>query len=99
MTVSLLCHPFRAGQVAIERSSRTSRLKFRIKVEHKSGDLAPIRTLAVGIEQPQIGDDVLLVVGRQGRIGRRQIGNVRIKRWLSQKTPRFVGVQRSATRV
>jgi len=30
-------------------------------MEHKPRHLAPIRAFRVGIEQPQIGDDVLLV--------------------------------------
>ena len=31
-------------------------------MEHKPRHLAPIRALRVGIKQPQIGDDVLLIV-------------------------------------
>ncbi|KJC34194.1 hypothetical protein UB31_39000 [Bradyrhizobium sp. LTSP849] len=68
--------------MAIERISCTSGFKFRINMENKPRHLAPIRALCVGIKQPQIGDDVLLVVCRQGRICRSHIGNVWIKRWF-----------------
>jgi hypothetical protein len=80
MAISVFRHPFCAGQVAVERRSCTSGFKSRINMEHKPGDLAPIRTFAVSVEQAQIGDDVLLVVSGQGRIYRRQVGNVRIER-------------------
>ena len=48
--------------MAIERISCTSRFEFRINMEHKPRHLAPIGALRVSIKQPQIGDDVLLIV-------------------------------------
>jgi hypothetical protein len=76
MSISLLRHPFRAGQMAIERSSCTSGFTFRINMEHKPRHRAPIGHLRIGIKQAAEGDDVFLVVCGQGRIGRRHIGDV-----------------------
>jgi hypothetical protein len=79
MAISVFCHPFCAGQVAIERSSCTSRFKFRINMEHKPGDLAPIRTLAVGVEQAQIGDDVFFVIDSKWLTEGSLISYIRVK--------------------
>jgi hypothetical protein len=46
---------------------------FRINMEHYSCDLAPVSTIDLCVEQPQIRDEVFLVVDGQHRIGRRGI--------------------------
>ncbi len=71
MLVAVRCHPFGAGEMALEGLPRTGGLLRRIDMENDPGDLGPIRPFGIGIEKPQIGDEVLLVVARQ-RIGRRR---------------------------
>ncbi len=57
-------------------------------------DLLPIRIFRVGVEQPQIGDSVLLIVGRQLQVRRRGIGDIRIKWGLLHGRYRELGINR-----
>ena len=49
-------------------------------MKHDPRHLAPVGTFLIGIEHPEIGDCVLLIVYGQGRISRCQIGDIWIKR-------------------
>ena len=55
-------------------------LKLWVDAEYKFCYLTPISPLRVGVEQPQIGYYVLLVVHREHGIRGRHIGNVGISR-------------------
>jgi hypothetical protein len=78
------------GQMAIECSSCPNRFKFRVNMEHKLRYLAPIRTFRVCIKQPQISNDVLLVVHHQRGVGRRRIVDIWIKRWFPHDVRSFL---------
>jgi hypothetical protein len=78
MTISMLRHPFRAAQMAIERMFCTIGFKLWVDVEYQLRHLAPVCPLLVGIEQSQICYYVLLVVHREDRIRRCYVGHVRI---------------------
>ena len=66
--------------MAIEGAACTLRVAFGIDVKDNSGNFPPVRMVSVSIQEPQIGDDVLLVVGRQHGIIRCQVRNIGIKR-------------------
>src|ERR1700721_3924343 len=51
----------------------------RIDVQYDLGNFAPVGTLGVSIEQPQISDQVLFVVTRQRRADRPGVRNIGIK--------------------
>jgi len=74
----MLRHPFCASEMAIECAPCAVWLELRIDVEHELHHLAPVRRLCVSIQQPQIGDDVLLIVYREDRIRRCEVGYIRI---------------------
>lgn len=80
--VAALGHPFRARQMAFKCPPSAPRLANGIDMQHDPRDLLPIRTFGVGVEQTQIGDSVFVVVWCQHQIGRRGIGDIRIKRGL-----------------
>ena len=82
MTITVHGHPFRASEMGVEGTLRASRLTDWIDVQHDLRDFMPVGALGVGIEQPQIGNKVLLVVGRQPGVGRRDIGDIWIEWWL-----------------
>jgi len=66
--------------MAIEGSACALRVAFGIDVKNNSCNFPPVRMVRVSIEQPEIGDDMLLVIGRQHGIVRCQVRNIRIKR-------------------
>ena len=80
MAISVLCHPFCTGQMAVECMSRAHWFGFRIDVKHEARHFSPVSLLCVRIKQTQIGDDVLLVIGRQRQFARRYIRDIRIYR-------------------
>ena len=75
----MLGHPFRASQMGVEGALRASRLTNWIDVQHDLRNFAPIGVLGIRIEQPQIGNEVLLVVGCQRGVCRCDIGDIGIK--------------------
>ena len=76
----MLRHPFRAGQMSFERTLCAIMLKLWVDAEDKFCYFTPICPFRVGVEQPQIGYNVLLVVRRKHGIRGRHIGNVGISR-------------------
>jgi len=67
--------------MAIEGCARALGVAFGIDVEDNSCDFPPIGILGVSIQQPEIGDDVLLVIRRQRGIIRRLVCNIGVERW------------------
>lgn len=65
MPIAMRRHPFGAGQMALKGSSRAGWLLRRIDLKNDPRDLGPIRAFGIGIEKPQIGDEMLLIIGRQ----------------------------------
>ena len=51
-------------------------------MQHDPRDLAPVGTLCVGIQQPQVGHQMFLIVCRQRRGGWRHVSNIGIERGL-----------------
>ena len=64
--------------MALERPTGAIRFMLRIKMQHHSCDFAPVSTSRIRVEQAQIRDGVLLVVGGQYGIGGRGIGGIGI---------------------
>ena len=61
-------HPFGAGQMAFPGAPRAGGLSRWIDLKNNPSDLGPIRAFSLGVEKPQIGDDVVLVIPCQ-RVG------------------------------
>jgi hypothetical protein len=72
--------------MAVERPPCSLRLPCRINVQHDPRDLAPVSTFGIGIKHAHIGDRVLLIVSGEHWTGRRQIGNIRIKRAVGRSS-------------
>jgi hypothetical protein len=75
----MLSHPFGAGQVTIESMSCAIRFTIRVNVQHDPGNLSPVGPDRVGVEQTKIRDNVLLIIHRQRRVGRRCIVDIWIE--------------------
>src|SRR5262245_29216136 len=83
MAIAVLCHPLRALEVALPGAPRPVGLLRWIDVQHYARHLGPIRTLGVGVEEPEIGDQVLLVItGENVSLGD-LVGDERIKQRLA----------------
>src|SRR5262249_6452892 len=82
-------HPFGSGEMAFVCLPGAFGLLLRIDMEHNARHLAPIRTFLVCIKEAQIGDAVLMVVGRQRRSRRCAVGYIGIERPISHFRPRF----------
>src|SRR5450631_1430237 len=87
MSIAMLSHPFGAGQVAIESMSCTIRFTIRVNVQHDPGNLSPVGSGSVGVEQAKVRNNVLLIVHRQRRVGRRRIIDIGIERRLLHWRP------------
>ena len=74
--------------MAFERPPSAIGLTFRIKMQHNACDFTPVSTFRVGVEQTEIGDNVLLVVDGQNGIGGRGVGDVGIERRLPHRRSR-----------
>jgi hypothetical protein len=62
MAIAMLRHPLGARQVALPSAPRALGLLRRIDVQHDTRDFGPIRTLGIGIEEPEVGNKMLLVI-------------------------------------
>jgi hypothetical protein len=80
VAITMIRHPFCASEMAIEGATCALRVAFGIDVKNDSGNFPPIGTVCLGIQEPEIGDDMLLVIGRQHGIIRCQVRNIGIKR-------------------
>jgi hypothetical protein len=65
LPVAVLRHPLGAREMALECPPGAMGITVRVMVQHHACDFAPVRTFRVGIEQTEIRDEVLEVVGRQ----------------------------------
>jgi hypothetical protein len=80
VAITMICHPSCASQMAIEGAAGALRVAFGVDVKNDSCYVSPVRIVSVSIQQAEIGDDMLLVVGRQHGIIRCQVRNIGIKR-------------------
>jgi hypothetical protein len=64
MSITMLSHSFGSGQVTIESMSCTIRFTIRVNVQHDPGDLSPVGSGRVGVEQTKVRNNVLLIVHR-----------------------------------
>ena len=62
MAITVLSHPFGAGQMTVECMSCAIGLAIGINMQHDPRNLPPVGTFGVGIEQPQIGHQMVLIV-------------------------------------
>src|SRR5579884_1109949 len=81
MAKTVLRYPLRTGQMALPRAPGTIRFAFWIDVQNDFCHFLPVCPFCVGVEQAQIGDEMLLVVARQIPVGRRNVRDRRIERW------------------
>ena len=66
-------HPFGTRQMAFKNMPSPGRFLRRINLQNDPCNFRPIRTLGIGIEEPQISDEVLLIIPRQCVNERRRI--------------------------
>ena len=80
--------------MAVKSTSCPLGILIRVKVQHDQRDLAPVGTFRIGIQHPQVRDGVLMVVRREGALGRSNVGNVRV-----EGGGRCMGLSRSRKRL
>lgn len=68
MSIADLSHPLRSREMAFPDALSPLRLFTRIDLQDDSRDLSPIGAFALGIQQAEVGHEVLLVVARQKRL-------------------------------
>jgi hypothetical protein len=81
MSIARLCHPSRAGKMALPGPFCPVWLSLGIDVKHDTGDFAPIRPFGFRIEQPQIGHEVLFIIPCQNGIAWSAVRN----RWIERR--------------
>ena len=55
-------HPFGALQVAFPAGARPFGLSFGVHAQHDPRHFSPVRALRCGVEETQIGDEMVVVV-------------------------------------
>jgi hypothetical protein len=80
-------HPFGPRKVAFPGAPSSLRLIIWIDLQNNTRDLSPIGSFALGVQQPQVRNEVLLIVPCQDGFGGSQIGNRLIERWLFHAAP------------
>ena len=89
MTVTILGHPARTGQVGGPDSLGLLGIVRGIEMQNDPRNLAPISAFRIGIEEPQIGDEVLFVVAGEDAAGRSSVSYWRIELgWLHESALR-----------
>jgi hypothetical protein len=78
----LLGNPLSALQMTQVCIPRTVGFAVRIDVQDYSRDISPISPLGLGLQKARVRHDMLFVIGRQRRIGWRDIRDARIKWWF-----------------
>src|SRR5262249_62039789 len=91
MLIAVLGHPFRACQMALPGTARARRLARGIDVQDETGRLGPVRSVGLGIKEPEISDKVLLVVGGQSLGVWGSIGHRRIERRVGDEKAQHAG--------
>jgi hypothetical protein len=81
VAIAVARHPLGARKMAVEGAARSVWLGDRIDPKDKTSGLAPIGVVCLGIKEPEISDDVLLVIRRKHGIDWRKICDIRIERW------------------
>jgi hypothetical protein len=76
----MLGDPAGTGEMGFPRPARPIRLARDVNMQHGPRDLFPVGAIGCGVEQTEIGNQVLLVIAGQNRRGRRGIGDIRIGR-------------------
>jgi hypothetical protein len=66
--------------MALEGATCALREANGIDVKNYSGNFPPVCMVCLSVQQPEISDDMLLVIGRQHGIIRCQVRNIGIKR-------------------
>ena len=66
--------------MTVKCMSRAIWLSIWINMQNDPCNLSPVGALSIGIEQTQISHQMLLIVARQRRVGRRHVSNIGIKR-------------------
>jgi hypothetical protein len=74
--------------MTIESTESALDIVIRVYVQYDPRHLAPVGTFRIGIQHSHIRDGVLVVVRREGALGRSNVGNVRVKGRALHKTSR-----------
>lgn len=75
--IAVFRHPARARQVRIMNMAEALRIEIWIEAEQNSHGFTPVGAITGGIEQAQIQDHVIAIIGRQSLTGRRFIQKLR----------------------
>ena len=81
VSIAVLCHPLRAGEMRVMNLAAPVRFTCRIKAKEYLDGFAPISSVARGIEQAQIENHMLAVIGREGLADRGRVEKRRHRRF------------------
>lgn len=81
MAIAVLRHPAGPRQMGFPGAPRPGWLGRWIDVQHQLRDFLPVGAILGGVQQAQIGDEVLLVIAREDAVGWRRVCDKGIERW------------------
>src|ERR1700712_1269465 len=85
ITIAVARHPFRASEMTVESTASAVRIERGIDLKYDTRDFAPVSVVCFSVEETSISDGMLLVVGGQRWLIRRDICNLSIERRHDRK--------------
>ncbi|MEY9985590.1 hypothetical protein ABH995_004927 [Bradyrhizobium yuanmingense] len=72
----MLRHPFGARKMTLICAPRTIQLSLWVHMQDHSSNFAPVRPLALRLQEAHVRNDMLFVIGSQQRLVRRTVSYV-----------------------
>ncbi|MCW2190286.1 hypothetical protein ABIF38_002874 [Bradyrhizobium japonicum] len=67
LSISIICHPLCPGKMTIKSATRPVPFAGRVNVKNNARNFPPIRPLSIGVKQPPVCSQMLLVIDGQVR--------------------------------
>ncbi len=86
IAITVICHPFCARQMSIERVASACGLAIRVYMQYDPSNFLPLGAVSLRIKKPPICHQMLFIVDRKHRIIRSCVGDIRIEWWFLHDT-------------
>jgi hypothetical protein len=86
IAIAVVCHPLCTRQVTMKRTASARRFEIRVDMQHDPSNFLPLGAVGLGIKKTPIRHQMLFIVGREHRIIRSCVSDIRIEGWFLHHT-------------
>ena len=86
IAIAVVCHPLCTRQVTIKCIASARRFAIRVDMQHDPSNFLPLGAVGLGIKKTPIRHQMLFIVGREHRIIRSCVSDIRIEGWFLHHT-------------